>query len=261
LIQVPLLAYNYLLFSRDPVWSQFARQNLTLSPPPLYFLFGLGLLLPFAALGGLRGIQSRSPAMGAMITWVVAGFMIAYLPVNIQRRFLLGMTIPLGILAVEGLVGMVKTKYSSLILFGVSMLVIISSIYLSLGSSIFIRTHPVDYFYPTTLATALTWLDDRALPDDYVMASARTGSITAQLTHLRVYIGHEMETIRFSEKVSSVEAYYLGNSPKGWLSTLPVRWVIFGPYEADLFGNFRPDDSLELVYDRDDVKIYEVISH
>jgi len=75
LTQLPLLIYNFTLLNSDPTWSQFTRQNQTLSPPPVYYLWGFGLLWLFALIGTISAFRQRKEALLASAAWVVVGFL------------------------------------------------------------------------------------------------------------------------------------------------------------------------------------------
>jgi hypothetical protein len=84
----------------------------TMSPSPMLYVLGYGLLLPLA-LGALyvalrRPSDDRPAAPGALsaktaalflITWAAANLVAAYLPVPFQRKMLMGAHIPIGCLA------------------------------------------------------------------------------------------------------------------------------------------------------------------
>jgi hypothetical protein len=113
-IQIPLLAYNAWVFSSNPVWQGYVEQNKTFSPHPVYLVWGFGILLPLA-LTGLVSISSKLFSRGAnsvaenltpfwgFVFWSLAGGLLAYSPTVLQRRFLHAMTIPLAIMATQGL--------------------------------------------------------------------------------------------------------------------------------------------------------------
>ena len=242
-------------------------QNLTLSPPPVYYLMGFGLLLPFMMIGAIDSIRKRNPLMLGMFGWVVSAFFLAYMPLNIQRRFLLAVTIPLAILAIHGFdillryfgrkSGFLKLRHKSIFvtyLFFASF----SSIYLSLGNVAYMKTQPADYFYPSTLDPALLWLQDNADQEDFVLSAANTGLLVAQKSGLKVYLGHEMETLSFEAKQEHVALAYQMNFPESILSALPVDWVIYGPFEQKIAPDFDPGSNLNLVYQFENVSIYRV---
>ncbi len=266
--QLPLLVYNFNLLINDPIWSQFTRQNETLSPPFVYYLWGFGLLWPLALIGLLSAIRQRNPALLGAAAWIVTGLALAYAPFAIQRRFLHGLTIPLALLSTEGLnqvaqflferFPVIKRRTANaaiLLVFIVSL----SSVYLSLGRSLFLASHPAGFFYPAALDPALAWLDKNAAPGDFVLSAAPSGLLIAQKTDLRVYLGHEMETLDYPAKLDQVESFFRGNEEPGWLETSGVRWILFGPYERDEFGvSDLSLENMEIVYHSENVVIYRV---
>ena len=266
--QLPLLVYNFTLLNNDPVWSQFTRQNETLSPPPVYYLWGFGLLWPLALVGLMDAVHQRRPALLGAAIWIVTGLALAYSPFAIQRRFLHGVTIPLALLAAQGMMQVVQSlsrKYPAVARRAASLaivavfLVSLSSVYLSLGRSMFLLTHPKEFFYPAALDPALAWLDDNVAPDDFVLSAIPSGQLIAQKTNLRVYLGHPMETLDFEAKSRLVKDYYQGKSNPAWLETTAVRWVLYGPYERALTGGADfPAAELEIAYRSAEVVIYRV---
>jgi hypothetical protein len=267
--QIPLLIYNFIILSRDPIWSQFTTQNQTLSPPPSFYFWGFALFWPFAIYGMVRALQMRTPAWGAILAWTLSGFALAYLPVFIQRRFLLGITIPLGILAIDGLIELLKRleakipsllKRENLIIFSYIVFTSLSSIYLILGSSLYVQAHPKDVFYPRDLEAALQWLDQNAAPNEVVLGDVETGQLTGQRTRLIAYVAHDMETLYFKNKKAMMQAYFKNSAPTNWLEGTSAKWVVYGPYEQAISKSFQPSDSLKLVYENNTVKVYEVKS-
>lgn len=265
LTQIPLLAYNFLILERDPFWSQFTLQNKTLSPPPEYYFWGFAPFWIFAIYGMIVAFREKNPNMVGMSAWVISGFILAYLPLFIQRRFLLGITIPLGILAIYGLSHIIKKlsvkrqsiiKYDKLVYFTYILLSSSSIITLALGSSFYMQTLPEDKFYPRDLENALMWLDNNAAPNDFVLGNIRTGQLVAQRTRLRTYVGHPMETLYFEDKMKVIEDYYQGKLSDDWRARTPVKWVVYSLYEKELSPTFTPGPDLELVYQNKTVLIY-----
>jgi hypothetical protein len=267
--QIPLLLYNFIILSRDPIWSQYTTQNQTLSPPPSFYFWGFALFWPPAIFGIYRAVKARSPAWSALSAWAVGGFLLAYLPVFIQRRFLLGVTIPLGMLAASGLFetsNFISAKNQNLrmranaIALAYILLASVSSLYLALGLSLHMQTRPESAFYPQDLEDAFAWLDKNAAPNDFALGDMQTGQLLGQRTRQKAYLGHEMETLYVENKAAIVQAYYRGLAPPDWLSQTPIRWVIYGPYERELAPNFQAQNTLKIVYQNETVSVYEVNS-
>ncbi len=263
--QLPLVVYNFIVLNNDPLWSQFTTQNQTLSPPPDYYLWGFGLFWPFAIPGTISAFREKSPAMGAAVFWIAAGFALAYLPLEIQRRFLQNITIPLGILAVVGLVKLFETgsvrspalkRWQTSLVILLIFLASVSSIQLSLGRTIYLQTHPQEFYYSASIDRAVQWLSEHAQYNDFVLASEETSQVLAQKAGMRVYLGHEMETLNYKNKQVIVRNFFQGTTPEP--AGKPIRWVIYGPLERGLGPDFQPGNNLELVYDSQDLKIYRV---
>ncbi|MBI3163440.1 MAG: hypothetical protein HYZ24_02065 [Chloroflexi bacterium] len=266
--QVPLLVYNLRLLTLDPVWSLFTTQNETLSPPAVYYTWGFGLLWLFAAIGFAFALRNKqAPLLGAT-AWIVTALALAYVPFAIQRRFLHGITIPLALLSAEGLrqtalfirqKSMLSARIGSMLALLLTLLTTISSISLILGRGSLMRNHPEESFYPASLDPAFEWLNQYANMDDFVLSSAPSGLLIAQKTNLRVYLGHQMETLRFTPKLITVESFYKGNADPNWLDFTIVQWVFHGPYEQALFGSAKFQiEELEISFESGEVTIYHV---
>ena len=264
-VQLPLLAYYFFVLTRDPNWSQYTIQNQTLSPPPIYYLWGFVLLWPFALAGSFVAVRTKLPVLGMAVFWAMAAFLLAYAPFYIQRRFLLGITIPLTILAIWAMRELVETftqkhptwaRWRTSAVMSFVFLASFSSIYLSIGQALYLRTYPKEFFYPASVDEAAKWLSQNAKANDFVLASKQTSQIIAQKTDLRVYFGHEMETLAFDAKQEEVKSFYNGSKSDAWLKNAKVSWVIYGPLERSLNQNFRPSQVLRLVYIYQDIQIY-----
>lgn len=267
LAQLPLLIYNYMLLNNDSIWSQFTAQNETLSPEPVYYLWGFGLFWLLAILGTARALRERDPALLAAGLWIAAAFILAYLPWAIQRRFLLGVTIPFGVLsayAIEGILAylsQVNVRWQRRLPAAVLLLAAfmsLTSLILSPGYALYLRSRPDEYFYPKVLDEAFVWIAQNTGTGDFFLGAEDTGRLLAQKTGRPVYLGHSMETLRYTEKLGMVRDFYLGEASSDWLSTQPVTWVIYGPYEQRLSPDFQPGPELLPAFENESIIIYRV---
>jgi hypothetical protein len=265
LAQLPLLAYNVSILAGDPLWRQYTSQHQTPSPPPDYYIWGFAVFWPFAVWGGVRALKEKSNAQGAALFWTLTAFVLAYTPLYTQQRFLQNITIPLGILATQGLMGLFEAvSIRRLILErwkpGVVMLLVclasFSSIQLSLGRALFLQNNPQTFYYPASLDEAAHWLREHAHYQDVVLASEQTSQVLAQKAGVRVYFGHEMETLDYEDKRKEVEAFFQGDPTQ--IAGQPIQWVVYGPYERELVSAFQPPARLEFVYEAQGVQIYQV---
>lgn len=99
--------YMYLLMKTEPVFAARVAVE-TLSPQFRLYVLGYGLLLPLAVWGAWLclkpspehegGAMSRGTAL-LLVTWAVANLAAAYLPVPYQRKMLMGVHLPIAMLA------------------------------------------------------------------------------------------------------------------------------------------------------------------
>lgn len=266
LTQLPLLVYNLVILSRDPIWSQYTAQNITLSPSPLHYLMGFGLFWPMVVIGMVFAIKERKTEFIGLTGWLVSAFILAYLPTLIQRRFLLAVTIPLGIIGIFGLdklidwLGEKAIHRKPIIGMAIVLLVSFSSIYLIYGNMQVMKTLPDSAFYPASLDPAFEWLAENADLTDFVLAAESTSQLVAQKSGLRVFAGHEMETIHYTDKLKQVAVWYQANIPDTALAISGVKWVVYGPSEKILAPDFVPGDNLTPVFSNSEVTIYAVIN-
>jgi hypothetical protein len=263
-IQIPVLVYTLVLFLRDPAWALVVSQDVTLSPPPIYYLFGFGLFWPFAIAGAIKALREREPVLGWALVWTVSAFGLAFLPVNSQRRFLLAITLPLAVLATPPLLdfshwlGMRLRFPRNTGAMLITALASISTVLLITNYTIVMTRRPPTLFEQTALVQAVDWLAINGSPDDVVLASEPTSQLVAIRTPLRLYFGHEMETLHYNEKSQVVERFYRGGEPPGWLKAQGITWVILSPHEIAWLGNPLESSGLEIAYQNSNVIVYRI---
>ncbi len=264
LIQIPLLVYSLILLTQDPIWARFTQQNATLSPPLPYLFFGFALFWPFACLGIIRTLQKREATFGWAAFWVISAFGLAYLPVAIQRRFLLAVAIPLAVLATPALIDFSAWlsqrfhlgKFTGAVF--VTALILLTPLVMVTGYSVNFFSQPASFFEPAPLIQAVDWLNKNSAPNQVVLASEPTAQLVAIRTPLKLYFGHVMETLHYARKAQEVEGLYRGEQPATWLTAQDIDWVIWGPHEKKwgIFPSNLPN--LKVVYQNEAVTIYRV---
>jgi hypothetical protein len=264
-IQIPLLAYSLILLTQDPTWAEFNRQNITLSPPPVYLLLGFGLFWPFTLFGAIQALRQQEARLGWAVVWMVAALGMAYLPMAIQRRFLLAIGLPLAVLAAPAILRCSTWlhRHSPLGQFTGAMVITVfitaSPIALISASSLNMFSRPDSLFEKAALVQAVDWLHENSIPDQVVLASEPTAQLVAIRIPIKLYFGHAMETLRYAEKAQAVERFYRGQQPASWLASQEINWVILGPHEK-AWRPFPLDlPNLKIAYQNDLVTIYQVI--
>ncbi|MGH2593152.1 MAG: hypothetical protein ACRDGG_06535, partial [Anaerolineae bacterium] len=99
----PLMLYFFFAAQRDPILQGWAAQNLTPSPSPIEYLAGYGLMWLLAIPGARRALKRDRNVDLLLVAWVIASVLLLYAPFPLQRRFSLGLHIPIVLLAMLGL--------------------------------------------------------------------------------------------------------------------------------------------------------------
>lgn len=263
LVSAPVVLYSAWVFMTDPVYSTWGAQNLILSPHPFHYLVAYGVPLVLAAFAAKTAWRAVRPTWLAL-AWVVVVPFLVYLPINVQRRLVESVQIPLGLLMALGFYtfgrqGPRRRVALLILLVGLSL----TNLMLVAGNSLALRGRPAPIYRDAGEVAALDWLDKRAEFDDVVLASYPTGNYLPARVKARVFVGHGPESIRPEEKKALVAQFFMAATRDAWRQSLlleyGVDWVFWGPFERKL-GGFDPvqADYLTLAYDAGGYKVFEV---
>jgi hypothetical protein len=266
--QLPLLAYDVWVFRSQPIFAAWSEQNVTLSPPPHIYLLGYALLLALGAAGVVVWARRREPGLAFPLLWIGLVAVLAYLPWNLQRRFLEGLQVPLGMLAgvglVEGFLQGGRRLWHRVEIALVVALAAMSNLYLTVGltAAAAIRQAPVA-FTPTDVLEGVDRLGESSSWDETVLSGFETGSlIPARIGH-RVVLGHWMETVDYDAKHRAVSEFYATDTADEARRALAEAWgvsyVIYGPQERAM-GDIDLADAvwLEPVFRSGEIVVYRV---
>ncbi len=246
-VPAPYLFYNLVVFATNPVLGAWSGQNQLASPHPLHYVVGYGLLAIFAS-PALRWAWRRGQNRAAYLllpAWIVAAPILAYLPINVQRRLLEAVFIPLCILAVMGFqflwIGIrarwhprrarARLLYRETVSVLVALLIPTNLLILANGAALAAHPDPSSALFHTgTEIAALNWLNTHSIPDSVVLSTKSIGNYVPVRTSLRAYIGHSPETIRLEGKLLLVERFLAGTmnaaERRSLLEAGHIRYVI-----------------------------------
>jgi hypothetical protein len=265
----PVILYDYWISKTNPIFAGWSAQNLTAAPSPLDLLLGYGLVGPLAIVGGWviahRGRLQPESGEWLVLGWAIVGLLLVYLPLDLQRRLITGLHIPLGILAAIGLSRWLAS--SRLRLSRRRQLTLIVVTVGALGT-LFVWTIPLLAMLQSPLTSdttallfmrdeeraAFTWLSENAAADDVVLASPRVSMFVPGQAGTRVFYGHPFETIEAEKRRAMVEAFYGGETET---VPAPVDFIIYGPAEQAL-GQPVILSTLPIVFSQDNLMIYKV---
>jgi hypothetical protein len=256
LITVPLLLYLYSATQADDVLRAWSAQNQTPSPPLIDYVLGYGLLLIFAFFGARQAWRRKSDWDVLLLVWVLVTLLLLYAPFPLQRRFSLGLHVPIGILAAIGLTEIVRAKWLRRALIGVTLL---TSLFIELGLFGGAAARDPRIYLTTNEAAALSWLQVNAPRDAVVLASPELGSFIPAFAGQRVVYGHPYETVNAKAREQQVKDFYADAPDHAQvLKDYAVTYIVVGPRERKL-GTFDATQLLvEEVFSSGDVVVYRV---
>jgi hypothetical protein len=256
---LPWVAYDYWLTRAYPVLSAWNAQNQTPSPPPTTYVAGFGLVLLFAVIGAWQADVRRSPAGRMLLTWVVVNSVLLYAPFNLQRRFSLGLFLPLAALAALGLMAAVRHGPR---LGWLPALVVA----LSLPSNILVAAAGVVEAASGAQTITLQpgerevyrWAGEHLTGDPLVLASPLTGNRLPAYATVRVLAGHPFETPAASQQENVIRTLYRQSALPDWRARLQeegISYVFVGPYERQMV-EFSDPVGLPVAFRADEFTVF-----
>ncbi len=262
LLALAPLLYTGAAFLRDPYLRAWSDQNRILSPHPLHYLVAYAAVALPAALGARRLIRQTSGLLLAV--WVGLLPLLAYAPVNVQRRLPEGVWVALCVLAAAALERgggqrRLRARWEAALL---AVSLPSTLLLLAGGMRTAIRPSP-PAFVPAAEVQALAWLEANARLGDVVLASYPTGNLLPAWAPVRVIIGHGPESASLEQLRPEVEAVFDGDTSDdhrlAMLRAHDVAFVFYGPEEQSL-GSWDPDSAryVALAWDQGDYRVYRV---
>lgn len=256
----PFLIYDLWVARADPILAGWNAQNLTPAPPVWDLLVSFSPALLVAAVGVWSVIQQDLKGGRLMVAWAAIGLLLLYAPLGLQRRFILGLFVPLAGLAALGLERLAAGSRRRFSRLGVLLLLLsVPTTWLVLLSAWHgIQTHDPLLYLTAGEGHALVWLEQNTPANALVLASPQTGLFIPAQTGRRVLYGHPFETVNAEQEKAAVTGYFhRGGASPTLLAQFPVDYVLVGPRELQL-GEFSAPAGLRVAYQADGVTIYAV---
>ena len=265
---LPVVMYDTWVTRVDPQLAAFNAQNITLTPPAWDVLLALSPALLLALPGAWRVIRLQECYGRVLLVWALISAILIYIPHGMQRRFLMGLYVPLVGLAVYGL-EVLTVRYSirfarwaAVLALG---LALPTSLLILSAGMLGVQTHDPAFYLTQSEAQALGWLKANTPTDALVLAAPETGLLIPARTGRRVIYGHPFETVNAEAEKALVEKFFQSDlpSPSDFLKQEQVDYLFYGPRERS-FGSLPDLINLSKVYATgvpgvDEVIIYQVI--
>ena len=232
----PFILYAMWISNTHPSLSIWNAQNLTPTPGLIEIIIGYSPALLFALAGLGIAWRTKDDRLSTLVIWMLLGFVMIYLPLNLQRRLMTGLFVPIGLLAIYAIEHISNNWRRFAWLAPVFLILSITTNIFSLllGLRIAQITEPRFYIQRSELA-AYEWLDQNAEIDSLVIASPQSGLLIPAYSHARVLYGHPFETAHATEWEAIVVDFY--SSPgdsETILADYDVDYMLYGPKERAL---------------------------
>jgi hypothetical protein len=271
---LPGVVYLIYLERSNEVLREWLRITDTLSPSPIEYALGFGIVGALA-LAGFSVLWNMRSAYGRLfLIWIVVQSALLYAPVSFQRRMIEGLQLPLCVAASVAVFSLAHRFTRREKLKRLKAPILVSVLVLaSLTNAGFVAGQIISppqamgssdprRYVPADLVAALDWLSAKAERDAILFSSYTTGNLAPSMTGLRVYLGHYGQTLRSGEKSEEVRAFYANGmtdeEARSLLVGQRVSYVIYGPFERAISEEFIAPAWLTLAMRVGDVEIFRV---
>ena len=206
---VAYLIYLFIALQTIPGLNIWYQQNPFGTPAVIDFLLGFAPLILLALIGWLwirrdSSLNLRSSSL--ITTWLIAGPIMAYLPISISRRLIAGWQIPL---CIFGAYALLKLWQSKKIVASILIAAVLPTMFfLIAGSSAVVSTKPSALFQSSDELAALNWLSRNTTDRDVILSDWRFGNLVPIYADARVFNGHPIETAFFKDKEAEVNHFF-----------------------------------------------------
>jgi len=258
------LLYQYFATQYDPLLKAWNDQNVTLTPSVGEVLLSLSPALVLAILGAWFIFrQKENAARVFLLMWPIWGFLLAYLPMSLQRRFTSGIFIPLAALAIYGIefISIKAPRWGPKVMIIVFVLSLPTNVFIISSAMLAAPGHPPLLYLTRDEDRALSWIQANLPEGAVILASPELSLMIPTRTACRVVYAHPFETVNASVLEKEVNDFF---QQPGWseektafLQENSVRYILLGPRER-LSGAKLDTSRLRLVSQSGDVFIYSV---
>ncbi len=224
---VPAIVHMYLVYSSDAIFRERVATQIH-SPPVWSFFAGYGLVF-VAAIYGVYLLITRIPRLQKvvaadnmrlpdsllLVVWSFIGFIVPYIPVAQQRKLIMGVHIPLCLIAAFGLHFILVRKrefFAKVALLVFFVLVSISNLkFVARDVGLLTKNETVTTFAPyisLPVERALTYLRNEADANDVVLAPPDVAVLIPAVAGTRVYYGHWSETPDYKTRLAEWKSFY-----------------------------------------------------
>ncbi len=269
-LTLPAMLYEYLFFTLDPVFREWGKANLTVSPNPYSYLIGFGLVGLAALYYSVKKGFKPEPEERLLFAWALAFILLTYFPVKFQRRLVLGVHIPLCLLAVKALYSYALPAFKKNMPGLKKQIVLSAFIILAVPTNIIFiiddlkdtAAFPENYNIREADYQTLRWIDNNIPEGHTFISSFLMGVYLPSETGSKVYAGHYDQTIDWERKRREIRAFYSARvsikERLDFLKANKIEYVLLGTWEKLQGKPEFPAEDFEKVFDNGSAAVFRV---
>jgi hypothetical protein len=255
---MPYLIYQYLVISSDPSLRAWNLQNLTPAPLSWDLIISLSPALVLAIIGSIFIERKRYITGRILIVWVITAMILLVIPFNLQRRFMLGLYIPLAGLTAFGWIASARIRFMKrygrllVMIFSVPTILMV----LAAGISGIVGRDSQLYLSADEYGV-MKWMQTNVPTQAVVLGAPDTGLFIPSRAGQQVIYGHPFETINATRNKELVEKTLRGDIPTSELENIvgvPIDYLFWGPRELEFSPS--PPAGLNIAYQSGDVTLF-----
>ena len=263
------ITYQYLSLQSIPVYNEWNQQHVLPTPEWPRLISSLGLLLPFALLGGRHFFSKNRQLALLSLSFLVASLFFSHLPLGFQERFLEGLPVLTALFASFGLLWLLnlfsRPVFQTLV--ATIVLVVLSlSHFTPLRKDLvaIARQSPPQYM-PDSFLNAMRSLKELSDSKEAVLSTEASGNFLIGYSGRPVVAAQRIQTARYFEKSRLVAAFFstpaMHPQSRQLFERANATWLFWGPDERSLSrGRFEPlqADYLEMKHDNGFVRLFKL---
>jgi hypothetical protein len=235
---LPPLIYDLVVTQSDPYLQIWNIQNLTETPSLFSTILALSPLMIFALIECVHYFRKSQKSLSdkLLVVWFILGLIMLYLPLSLQRRFMMGIFIPTAVLGIKAFLRIIPNK--RLIWQTLLWLLILPTNLIILMSSFFGISTRDDQVYISREEYRMME-EIKSIPDyEVILAGPESGLFIPAYSGKRVVYGHPYESIFAEEREQLVKGFYSGKfsleEEMEIIDSLKVDLIYYGPREKEL---------------------------
>lgn len=203
------VGYHFSVLVRETAVSGWLSQNLAFSPPVASYLWGIGILFPFALLGIIVFVKRNESRLWWILifVWSLSVVISIYLPFNVNRRFANAWLVPIAFLASYGLVylfGCIRPVLAKLFIgMSVALIAFSGTVYHLAQAALYVPSAAEHYAYylNSPLQDALAYSASHSSSSSRILSNEEfIAMLFGAYSTATLYLGHPDQTIRYPLK-------------------------------------------------------------